>query len=190
MDRKAFPVFLEGERLFLAPLSRQDAPLYAGWLNDEEVANFLNLHRPITLDEEVEILDSMLRSPLSVAVHAAIWVRKPLHLIGNVGLMKIKSIDRHAMIGLFIGDVQEWDKGYGREAMRIMADYAFNTLNLRKIHLNVFGHNARAIRCYETVGFREVGRYREHRFIKGEWRDQIIMELFRDDFKACESTAS
>jgi len=179
---KDFPVFLEGERIYLCPVRREHAMQYSIWLNDRETSNLLMMHRVLSLEDENEILDGIIKSKPEHLVPVGIWLKEPLTFIGGCSLFDIDQRNMHCFIGIFIGDKDWRGLGYGGEAMRLLIDYAFKTLNMRKVCLNVFSHNPGARRCYEKIGFKEIGRYREHRYIDGEWRDDIMMELFRDDF--------
>lgn len=46
-------------------------------------------------------------------------------------------------------------KGYGKEMLKLAVKYAFDITNVQGVQLNVFPENARAKRCYESVGFME-----------------------------------
>lgn len=83
--------------------------------------------------------------------------------VGRCVLFSVNAVDRNAIVGIFIGEKDRWGKGYGQEAMRLLLDYAFNLLNLHNITLGVFSFNERAIRCYQRLGFRKIGRRREAR---------------------------
>lgn len=179
---KDFPIFLEGERIYLCPVRREHALQYSIWLNDRETSNLLMMHRVLSLEDENEIMDGILKSKPETLVPVGIWLKEPLIFIGGCSLFEIDSRNQHCHIGIFIGDKNYWSKGFGSEAMRLLIDYAFKTLNMRKVCLTVFSHNPRAERCYDKIGFKEIGRRYEHRYIDGQWRDEILMELFRDDF--------
>jgi RimJ/RimL family protein N-acetyltransferase len=45
------------------------------------------------------------------------------------------------------------NQGFGTKAIQLVVDYAFQTLQLKRIRLDVWSENARAIRVYEKVGF-------------------------------------
>ncbi len=50
--------------------------------------------------------------------------------------------------------------------------------------LGVFAFNRAAIRCYQKVGFKEIGRRREARIIAGKAYDAILMDILEDEFRA------
>ena len=57
--------------------------------------------------------------------------------------------------------------------------YAWNHLNLHRVSLTVFAHNARAIAAYRAWAFAEEGRLKHGAFIDGEWVDVILMAALR-----------
>lgn len=48
--------------------------------------------------------------------------------------------------------------------MELLLDYGFNALNLQNIMLEVFDYNKRAIKAYEKVGFKVIGKRRQAKF--------------------------
>lgn len=68
---------------------------------------------------------------------------------------------------IFLGEKDEWGKGYGTEATRLMLDYVFTALGLHNIMLKAFGYNERGIRAYRRAGFKEIGWRREAHWLAG-----------------------
>ncbi len=174
---------LSGERVFLSPVAPEDAALWATWSNDPQVT--------IPLGDEAYVPYGLERAQQDVRESATrqdhvftIVEIESGQAVGRCVLFSINSADRNAMAGIFIGEKDRWGKGYGQEAMRLLLDYAFNLLNLHNIMLGVFSFNERAIRCYQRLGFHEIGRRREARWIGGIAYDGILMDLLEDEFRA------
>lgn len=174
---------LIGERIFISPVAPEDADLWATWLNDLEVT--------VPLGDEAYITYGIERARQDVHDIAAhqehvftIVEKDSGRAVGRCLLFSINPVDRDAMIGIFIGERGSRGKGYGQEAMRLLLDYAFNLLNLHNIMLGVFAFNARAIHTYESLGFKEIGRRREARWIGGKAYDVIFMDLLEEEFRA------
>jgi len=102
--------------------------------------------------------------------------------IGNIGLMNVCNIDRDAELGIFIGEKSEWGKGFGRNAIKLMLRYAFQTLNLNRIYLKVFENNLRGIKSYRASGFIEEGRMRQAKFSEGAYLDVVLMSVLRSEW--------
>lgn len=174
---KYFPKVV-GDRVYLSPISMEDAEAYTAWLNDLETSRFLTTaSMSISLQSEREIL------PRLASGHTYAIVEKGSNeLIGNCGLMDIVDSCRSAEVGIFIGSQAKRGHGYGSEALRLLCDYAFNVLNLHSLMLRVYDYNERAIACYRKSGFMEIGRRREARYYAGAYHDVILMDLVAPEF--------
>jgi RimJ/RimL family protein N-acetyltransferase len=170
---------MTGKKVFLSPINVEDAATFTEWLNDMEVTKYLTtIREAITLTKEREILEKMAKSE-----HVYIVVDLEINkVIGIAGLHHIDPYSNTCELGLFIGDKDYWNQGYGEEASRLLLDYAFNILNMHNIMLRVFAYNIRAVKCYEKIGFREIGRQREAYQIAGNRYDIIFMDLLSEDF--------
>lgn len=167
-----------GKKCYLSPINLDDAEKYTEWLNDSEIIQYLSLYpMMISLHGEREGLIS-----LSKGHNYAIINLDNDELIGNCGLMDIDNLNRTAEIGVFIGNKQYQNKGYGTEALSLLIDYGFNILNLKNIMLRVYSYNERAIRCYQKVGFKIIGKRRNaiERFQKTF--DILFMDIIASDF--------
>jgi RimJ/RimL family protein N-acetyltransferase len=103
------------------------------------------------------------------------------HCIGFCALFGVDETSRTAALGITIGDKDYWGKGYGREAIILLVDYAFRLRNLRRVWLTVHGRNTRALRAYQASGFVEEGRLRAHVWSDGAYDDLVYMAVTRPD---------
>jgi RimJ/RimL family protein N-acetyltransferase len=176
---------VSGEKCFLSPICMDDASVYVKWLNDLEIARNLTL-AGLMVSEESEkaaLLELMKEH------NYAIVTKDENRLIGNCGLMSPDHKNGTAEVGIFIGDKSLWGQGYGTEALTLLCGYAFDYLNMRNLMLRVFDFNARAVKCYEKVGFREIGRRRKAIRMEGREFDEILMDLLDEEFRSAVSEA-
>jgi len=66
--------------------------------------------------------------------------------------------------------------------MRVILRYAFTEVNLKRVTLNVFEFNPRAIRSYEKAGFRHEGRMRQVLNKEGRRWDMPFMGILREEW--------
>jgi RimJ/RimL family protein N-acetyltransferase len=173
-------VFLQGKRgITLRPPSLEDVPTLTRWVNDPELRRFIKRPFPMTLHGEAEWIQSLLkRSDTDVVL---VLDLKGTH-IGMMGIHRINWKDRTANTGAFIGEKQYWGKGYGTDAKMVLIDYAFNTLGLRKLSSHVYAFNERSIAYSKHCGYVEEGRLIRQRFIEGEYHDEVILSLFKEQW--------
>jgi RimJ/RimL family protein N-acetyltransferase len=103
-------------------------------------------------------------------------------LIGTLGLHGCDWTNRSAVLGIAIYDPKNRGRGYGQEAINLLLDFAFKTLNLNRVELETYDFNQRAQKCFKKVGFREVGRKRKAHFVNGKYHDIIVMDILREDW--------
>jgi RimJ/RimL family protein N-acetyltransferase len=171
-----------GEKVQLRPLERDDLPRFVRWFADAEVRRHLSIYLPFSLAQEERWFDSLLdRLKSEQTVLMAIETIDGV-LIGNVGLDAINWKDRNAELGIVIGEKEYWNQGYGTDAIRTILQVAFDQMNLHRVFLRVDADNPRGIRCYEKVGFRLEGTYREAVYRGGAYRDQHVMGILEPEF--------
>lgn len=111
-----------------------------------------------------------------------IRILKSNRMVGFVGLDANTYPHGDAFVGIGIGERDFWDKGYGTEAMRLILRFAFRELNLRRVSLDTFEYNPRAIRSYEKAGFVHEGRARDFLYREGNRWDLIFMGILREEW--------
>jgi RimJ/RimL family protein N-acetyltransferase len=103
--------------------------------------------------------------------------------IGQCALFNINPHAQTCELGITIGDKAYWGRGYGRESISLLVEYAFRHRNFHKVWLEVHASNARALRAYAACGFRQEGRLRAHVWSNGEYDDLIVMGLLRTEWR-------
>jgi RimJ/RimL family protein N-acetyltransferase len=174
---------LVGEKCYLSPCSPEDAAKWAEWDNDLEVTIPLGdeAYIPYAFEKSQQIVDEVIRNQDHVFSIVDLGTDG---LIGRCMLFSIDHVNRHAMLGIVIGEKDCWGQGYGQDAIRLLLDYAFNLLNLNSVMLGTFSFNERAIACYRKVGFREIGRRRQARIIGSKRYDAILMDILAEEYES------
>jgi len=154
--------FIDGKSIYLRPIHKNDAEKMASWMNDQEVREYLTIYLPVTSDMEDAWIDSLKERQGKDVVLAVVLKETDEH-VGNIGLHSIGSKNRTATLGIVIGAKKYWGKGIGTEAIELILDYAFNTLNLRKVNSIVVEGNTGSLRIHEKNGFNtECAHKKEH----------------------------
>ena len=174
---------LVGKKVKLRALELADLDHCLKWLNDWNVVrNLTALWYPIGRETQRAWLEARLRGDDPTEKVFVIETLSSQYL-GNCGLETIDLRDRKARVGIVIGFSESWDKGYGRETLQLLARYAFDFLNLRKLYLDTYAFNERARKCYQEVGFVQEGVFRKEFFRDGDYHDILRFGLFKEELK-------
>lgn len=171
---------LLGDRIYLSPRNSEDVELFTEWLNDFEITDYTGRSGMLTtLTGEKKYLEDNSSSEATFVI-VTIEDNK---MIGTVSLEDINTINRTATLGIFIGDKNYRDKGYGTESIKLILEYGFKYMNLNNIKLDLMAFNTRALKCYEKCGFKEYGRRRKCEFVNGKYYDSISMDILAEEFE-------
>ncbi|GAA0116094.1 GNAT family N-acetyltransferase [Clostridium senegalense] len=171
-----------GEKVKLREYKKEDIRKAQKYMNDPEIKKLLNsnIPYPITFEDEERWYESL--GATKDTYNFAIETLEDNQYIGGCGINKIDWKNSVVIIGIFIGDKEYWNKGYGTDAINILIRFIFEQMNIRKIKLQVFSFNERAIRAYEKCGFKREGVLRQEIFRDGRYHDEIIMGLLRQEY--------
>jgi len=162
------------------------------WCLDEEVTKHLNMpgkYPPFSKVETAKWIEMCINKTNGYE-QKAIISDEGKH-IGWVDLKSIDRLNKHAELGIAIGDRSFWGKGYGLSAMKEMLDFGFSQLDLNKIWLRVEIDNEKAIKSYKRMGYIEEGILRQDRLRKGVFIDRLRMSILRDEYiEAKKDTAN
>src|SRR6266446_2461601 len=174
------PVLLGGHRAGLALMRKEDVPTVARWNQDLEfTAEIGSPGEAHSLEMRQELYEKNSRMRPD-SVEFAVILLSTGQLVGFGGL---SDISRALTASLFVGIGERglWGKGLGTEATRLICEYGFFFRSLHSIKVEVNGYNRRAIRVYERLGFKLVGRLRDAIVMNGNRYDRVIMDLLRHE---------
>ncbi|MBP6974760.1 MAG: GNAT family N-acetyltransferase [Candidatus Pacebacteria bacterium] len=173
-------IFRRGPRVTLRPLHEDDAPILTKWINDPLITQFVQAYLPTMEMEERDWIKGLISRKGNNIVVMLVVDSKP---IGTMGIHAIDYRHRIATTGALIGEPEYWGKGYGNEAKMLLLEYAFNTLNLRKICSEVIAFNERSTKYSLKCGYKvDGGPKKLHHYAKGQYWDVIQLAVFREDW--------
>ena len=159
----------------LRPLEWVDAEKYREWVNDPEIMSLVDRVLPVTTEDHRRWYEALSKDPHTVIFGVESLVEK--NFIGCVWLHSIDYRHRHAEVRIVIGDKRSWGKGGGRQALQLLANFAFEKLNLHKVYAFVLSTNQRALDAFEKIGFSREGLLQQERFVDGAFVDVIRLGL-------------
>ena len=164
---------IRGDRVTLRPVVRNDAPGLAGILATPEVARWWPAYDLARVEAEF-----LVNEPNYVVYAIEVDGR----LVGAIQTHEEPEPEfRHASIDLFL-DPAVHGQGLGPDAIRAVIGHLVAVDGHHRLTIDPAADNERAIRAYEKVGFRPVGRLRQYqRFPDGTWHDGLLMELLAED---------
>jgi RimJ/RimL family protein N-acetyltransferase len=180
---------LIGDKIILRPLKIEDLEKTHEWRNNLELIKLTQGVRfPKSLEMDREWFDNALNDKSNRNIYFGIDVIESSEFVGIIQLNNIDYVSGTASWGFIIGDKNKRGKGISNEAPRLLFNYAFNVLNLRKIYGYMICLNKAAFFMHLAIGnFKHEGTLKQHVFFEGLYHDVLIFSIFREDFFKNES---
>lgn len=164
---------LSGRRVVLRPARADDRDRLRAIIAEPSVARWWGPGSP---DHAV---DEWLGPDPDTVVYA---IESDRAVVGSIQFTEEPDPDyRHANVDLFL-DAAHQGQSLGTDAIRTIARHLFDDRGHHRLTIDPSAANERAIRAYERVGFRPVGRMRAYeRGRDGTFHDGLLMDLLRDE---------
>lgn len=102
-------------------------------------------------------------------------------IIGSIGLI-IDTDHNNAELGYWIGKPY-WNQGYATEAARHVVKYAFEVLNLNRVHAHHFACNPQSGRVMKNIPLIREGALKQHIKKWEQYEDIVIYGITKNDWK-------
>lgn len=173
---------LTGEKVRLTAIDERDIPIISSWYSD---ADFLRYFDKVpAIPKSIKQIDEWINAIQSSNNTCPFAIRDINNgeMVGYIELGSIQWWNGTATMGIGIGTNAERGKGYGKEALKLLLDFAFKELNLHRVQLNVFSYNQKAINLYEKLGFKHEGTYREFIHRDGKRWDMYLYGILENEW--------
>lgn len=169
---------LNSKKITLRAVEQKDLESLRNWRNDPNLRKYFREHKDITKVNQ----ENWYKNILSDKNQYNFCIMAGENLIGHCGLYYIDWITRSAEFGIYIGDLDYRNGGYGSDTLRTLIKYGFNDLNLNKIWCEVYKNN-KAFSIYEHIGFKHEGTLRESYYNEGKYWDSDILSMLKKEYE-------
>ena len=169
-----------GPNLLLRAPEPSDIDTIYRWENDTRIWHLGNTFAPYSrfaveqfvLNTENDIFATR-QLRLMIDCHSG---RDTTLTIGSIDLFEFDPYHKRAGIGILI-DEDFRHQGYATEALNLLIEYCFKTLNLHQVYCNIELSNEESIKLFTKTGFTNCGHKKEWMLRDGKWTDILMFQL-------------
>lgn len=176
-----FPI-LESERLRFRKLTDADAPEILELRGNPETMKFIP--RPLVTDIEGALAHiKMINDKIdeNIDINWAVTEKGSDKCIGIMGFYRTQPENFRTELGYMITS-EHWGKGYVTEAVKILLDFAFKTLNFHSIVAVIDSRHMASERVLQKVGFVKEAHFKEDFYYNNEFTDTVMYGLLKRNF--------
>ncbi len=173
-------------RLTLREYEASDLDGLTSLYSREDVNRYL-YSEPKNKDQMRSVLEAKLNRPREIidknVMPVAVVLRDTNRLVGDFMLRWTADQHRQGEIG---GSLHPDFQGQGLavETYAELLEIGFSDFNLHRIFGRCDGRNSASIRALEKVGLQREAHLIENEFVKGEWTDEVVLAIRRNQWLA------
>lgn len=172
---------MESKNIFLRETNFEDCKYFAEWECRPEVTEFFTINEGRNYED---IVTEYVRYNLDPTKKQFTITLKPEDK--PIGRIYLSRINRHEdsldITRIYIADVDNRNKGYGEEALRLVLEYAFIDLHMERVTIDHFEKNKAAAYLYDKIGFKNEGLLRNAGKKDGKYVNLQLKSMLRAEY--------
>ena len=169
---------IASERLILRPLEPYDADFLYKWENDSSLWMYSDTIAPLSRTLLYDYASNYDADIFKAGQLRLIITQKEDPQHQPIGMIDIFDFDvRHnrASVGILIIPTHR-EQGFAREAINLLADYAYKIIGLKSLTAHIPTINKSSISLFASCGFSDVGVLRQWHRYGTEYLDVALMQ--------------
>ncbi len=168
---------LKGEHIYLRALEPEDLDFIYLIENDERIWEMSTTQTPYSRFLIKQYLEN---------AHQDIYEAKQLRLVicdndestlGLIDLFDFNPVHNRVGVGILIAEEENRGKGYGKEALELIAKYGQTHLRLHQLYANISEQNIGSIKLFEKQGFEKIGVKKDWNLVNGKYTNELLYQL-------------
>ena len=151
-------MIIRGEKVVLRPMTVDEIPIFYQWATQSEATPFMygelyGDHVP-TYEELMRDWKGYYFDGSEPEKGRCFIILVGNKAIGQVNYNEINRKNNSVELDIFIAEDVDTGKGYGTDALKTLAKYLFQNMNIQLCEIMPITKNPRAIRAFEKAGFK------------------------------------
>ena len=170
---------MRGKTINLRAIEPADIDILYKWEKDTSIWYLSNTIEPFSkFILEQYILSSNQDIYSKKQLRLMIDINESKKTIGSIDLFDFDPKNKRAGIGILINK-NERGKGYASEALELLINYSFHTLDLHQLYCNISADNNVSLKLFHNFGFEIIGLKKQWNFINDKWMDEYMLQLIK-----------
>ncbi len=169
---------MEGERIFLRPISIDDAEDIYEYTSDEKTTHFLyDQHEDLDQTKRM-IANYFLKEPIG---KYAMVLKENNKMIGAMEF-RVHEWNKSGELGYTMNS-KYWGNGYATEAGKLILGLAFNVLELERVFAGCDTRNVASGKVLIRLGMKLEGIHRRDQMVKGQLVDSEYYSILKEEYQ-------
>lgn len=171
---------LQGNIIYLRALEPEDLEFIYAIENDENIWEVSNTQTPYSKFLIRQYLENAHQDIYEAKqLRLAICKKDTFEAIGLIDLFDFDPKNQRAGVGIIIQNETDRNSGFGKEALGLVIDYAFQQLQLHQLYANIGTQNTASLALFTTFGFEKIGVKKDWIATNNVFHDEALFQLIK-----------
>lgn len=170
---------LRGKHIYLRAIEPQDLEFLYELENDTAIWEISGTTSPYSRHVLKQYLDNAHRDIYDVKQFRMCICQLDEKVIGLIDLFDFDPKNHRAGVGIIVLDTADRNKGIGTEAITLLCEYSFSTLQLKQLYANILEDNKSSIHLFEKLGFKLVGLKKDWIYSDGTYKNELLYQKIK-----------
>jgi [ribosomal protein S5]-alanine N-acetyltransferase len=182
---------IKTERLLLRDFAVDDWPSVHRYASDPDVVRYVEWGPNTETDSRnfVDYAIQLSQTDPRASYELAVVLLEEKTLIGVAAIHISNQGNREAWIG-YCFNKGFWGQGMATETARALLTFGFRRLGLHRIFATVDPANTPSANVLQKIGMSHEGHLREHKLVRGRWRDTHLYAVLESEWLQANGSAS
>ena len=173
-------ITLHGEHIYLRAIEPSDLAFLYQIENDERFWTVSNTQKPFSKFLLQQYLDNAQQDIYEAKqLRLVVCEKQSGNSVGMIDLFNFEPKHRRVGTGILI-EPNYWHNGFASEAIFLIANFAFQNLDVHQIYANIGASNKASIKLFEKNGFVKSGTKKDWIFSNGKFENELLYQLLNE----------
>ncbi len=170
---------LQSKNISLRAMEPSDIDVLYQWENNTENWKVSSTQTPFSRKVLEEYIATAHQDIYSVKQLRLMICEAQGNPIGCIDLFEFEPNHLRAGIGILIADKEDRRKGYASDALELLIDYCFETLNLHQLYCNITIDNEPSVLLFQKHGFLITGIKKQWVRDGAKYKDELMLQRIK-----------
>ncbi|GAA3791558.1 GNAT family N-acetyltransferase [Corallibacter vietnamensis] len=169
-------ITLKGEHIYLRALEPEDLEFIYVIENDESVWELSSTQTPYSKFLIKQYLENAHKDIYEVKQLRLVICNYDDQTIGLIDLFDFDFKNSRAGVGILVKDVNNRNRGIGKEALQLLISYSKEHLNLHQLYCNISETNENSLKLFKSQEFTIIGLKKDWNLVKGSYKNEYLLQ--------------
>lgn len=167
---------LKGKHIYLRALEPKDLQFLYELENNPDIWEISGTTTPYSRNVLGKYLDNAHRDIYDIKQLRLCICSHDHQVLGLIDLFDFDPKNHRAGVGIIVSHDENRNRGIGTEAIALVCEYAFSTLQMRQVYANILEENTHSIHVFQKLGFELVGSKKDWIYTNGTYKNELLYQ--------------